>query len=689
MKYIPILLLLIATSANAQWHRLPSPPAAGPNQVAASPDNKHVYAATSDGIWHAANIDGPWSRFSLQGQNINSVQDFLFAGQGDVFFAATDTALLRSIDTGKTWKMILHRRVTAVVQDNLNITVAATGDTVNAVLRSSDLGQSWKTLAAAPPGGFAFVSFFAAPNYYFAGSGQEVLWRLPRSGGSWQMTNYPDREILSSTSYQNNIFAGALGKIYISTDFGASWIEPLGYGLDTSNDFLDAIAVNGLTIVAATFDGLVVSTDGGRNWTHTLRESDINGLSFTAGNFLISTASGLYASADGFAWHFVAIPTQAFTINDIVNSNGYLFARTTFAVYQSSDRGQSWMLANGPKGIWNLRKSGDAVLALAPQTIWRWRPDLHDSTGPGSWDSIATSRSIGYGGAATIGDKFFFADGIHSIYRSGNQGMSWDNLQFPGEMYTSSMFTNADTLFVVSNEDHWNLYASTDLGMTWSKRHVFPETGGTFSSLTAAVGSQMALSFYESFGNQDQTSGPRFYHSNDFGRTWTLDSVDVSALSVIGNSILAGSNSTGTFYNLSNGRTFRIGDSIARSFLAIASDDSLLYVGTSGQGIWMAALVQLPLAVRAEHQLATLPLELYPNPARAKSTLRFTLPQRGDIRLDIFNELGATVLTQDLGVLEAGQQKIFVTTSQLLNGVYSVRASSDTFSATGKLVVSH
>jgi hypothetical protein len=695
MKYISILLLFITTTVSAQWHRLLSPPAPGPNVVVTSPDLKQILAGTSDGLWQASQIDGPWTLVGFRGLNISAVGDFVFSGQGNVLFVSNGTGLYRSIDSGKSWSSVLSQNVFAITQDGINITVAISGyDTVNTFLRSSDVGQTWKTFAAAPPAakhGFSFLQFYSAPQYSFAVSVDFKLWRLPRSGGTWQSTGYTDPEINSITSFNNTIFVGALGHVYLSTDFGASWIEPLGYGLDTTRDFINALAVNGLTMVGSTNDGLIVSTDGGRNWVHTIHATDINALSFTAGNFLMSTGSGLYASTDGLAWHFVSIPSQAFAIRDIVTSKGFVFARTGSAIYQSSDRGRSWLLDNGPTGIWNLRKSGDDVLALGQQTIWRWRPSFLDSAGPGSWDSIQTSQRIGYGGAVRIGDTIFFANGGSNIFRSDDRGQSWDRMGFPGGIYTSSMFTTDDTLFVLSNEDHWNLYVSIDRGVTWTKRKMFPEIGGTFRSFVATNGPEMALWFDGSLSEQNQTIGPRMYQSSDFGRTWTLDTVNVDALSTINHSILASAFSKGinTIHNLSNGRTITVGDSITQSIFAIAGDDSLLYLGTDGQGLWASALADLPLSVRSEHSVAQMQMELYPNPAHRTSNLSFTLAYRDDIRLDIFNALGETVFMQDLGMMEAGEKSLPIATNVLSSGVYSVRISSDTFATTAKLIVSH
>lgn len=687
MKSLIVVLLFISSSTFAQWHQLSSPPAAGPNSYAASPDGKRIFAATPDGVWQASQIDGPWSLIAFRHQSIRVIADFGFTGQGDILFAASDTALYRSIDSGRTWSINLRKPVFAIAQDGINLTVAIFGDdTVNTVLRSSDLGDSWKTFAPAPPGahgGFSFLQFYVAPNYYFAWAGNQTLWRLPRTGGAWQKTGYKDAELNSITSFNNNIFVGARGRVYFSTDNGTSWIQTLGYGLDTNQDLIRELAVNGLTMVGGTPDSLAISTDGGRNWKHILVASDLSAVTFIGGNFVLSRGSGLYASPDGLSWHHVPMPTEASSIGDVVCLDTLIFARTGTAVFQSSDRGQTWRVAEGTGGIWQLRKSNNNILALGAQTIWRWRGD--------HWDSTQTSQLIGYGGAEMIGDTLFFADGGSGIYRSDDRGLDWYKLRsFPGEIYASSMFTVDDTLFVLSNEDHWNLYASTDYGTSWSKRVSLPDIGGTFRSLVSTAGSQMDF-WFVSFEHQGGMGGNELYRSNDYGHTWVSDTQNVAAMAAVGPSILASivSRAPSGVYNISNGYKLVGVDSVTSTIQTMAADDSLLYVGTTQRGLWAVPIAQLPLTVRSEHQVASMPMELYPNPARTKTTLHVALVGRGDAKLEIFNALGETVLMSDLGMLEGGPHDLPIETTWLTSGIYSVRISTDGAASTSRLIVSH
>jgi hypothetical protein len=118
-------------------------------------------------------------------------------------------------------------------------------------------------------------------------------------------------------------------------------------------------------------------------------------------------------------------------------------------------------------------------------------------------------------------------------------------------------------------------------------------------------------------------------------------------------------------------------------------DSGFAYIGTAIHGLWSAPLDQLPLSVRAEHQRASMPMEVYPNPARAKTMLHFELSERGEAHLEIFNVLGETVMLTDLGLLEAGSHDLPVGASWLLNGVYSIRISTDRSVSTSRLVLSH
>ncbi len=63
----------------------------------------------------------------------------------------------------------------------------------------------------------------------------------------------------------------------------------------------------------------------------------------------------------------------------------------------------------------------------------------------------------------------------------------------------------------------------------------------------------------------------------------------------------------------------------------------------------------------------------YPNPFNPTTTIKFTMPIRGDVTLQVFDVLGRLVTIQNLGTLESGVQEVFFNASHLASGVYNYR----------------
>ena len=96
-----------------------------------------------------------------------------------------------------------------------------------------------------------------------------------------------------------------------------------------------------------------------------------------------------------------------------------------------------------------------------------------------------------------------------------------------------------------------------------------------------------------------------------------------------------------------------------------------------------------PRGTAADDTPATTDLALTagPNPARSQTTLRFTLPEASDVRLNVHDALGRTVRQLDLGSRPAGEGTASVATAGLAPGVYVVRLVAGATLAETRLTV--
>ncbi len=79
----------------------------------------------------------------------------------------------------------------------------------------------------------------------------------------------------------------------------------------------------------------------------------------------------------------------------------------------------------------------------------------------------------------------------------------------------------------------------------------------------------------------------------------------------------------------------------------------------------------------------------YPNPFNPSTTIRFILPQRSEVKLEVFNVLGQLVALKTLGEQQAGEQNIAFDAGNLATGLYNYRLTMATTNAmvAGKMML--
>ncbi|MDX1430365.1 MAG: T9SS type A sorting domain-containing protein [Rhodothermales bacterium] len=89
---------------------------------------------------------------------------------------------------------------------------------------------------------------------------------------------------------------------------------------------------------------------------------------------------------------------------------------------------------------------------------------------------------------------------------------------------------------------------------------------------------------------------------------------------------------------------------------------------------------------------STIPTEFalgqnYPNPFNPSTTISFSLPTAEDVKLRVFNVLGAHVETLVAGPRTAGRYEVAWDASRLASGIYFYRLEAGGYSASKSLVV--
>jgi hypothetical protein len=79
--------------------------------------------------------------------------------------------------------------------------------------------------------------------------------------------------------------------------------------------------------------------------------------------------------------------------------------------------------------------------------------------------------------------------------------------------------------------------------------------------------------------------------------------------------------------------------------------------------------------------------EAYPNPFNPKTTMTLTMPMSGTMQVEVYNLLGQVVSTLASGYMDAGTYKLTWDASEVSSGMYFVKAQTDGFTKTQKLML--
>jgi flagellar hook assembly protein FlgD len=109
---------------------------------------------------------------------------------------------------------------------------------------------------------------------------------------------------------------------------------------------------------------------------------------------------------------------------------------------------------------------------------------------------------------------------------------------------------------------------------------------------------------------------------------------------------------------------------------ALARNDSNLFAGTWGGGVWRWPLSQIATSVEASSTESAVGFRLmqnYPNPFNPSTTIGFSNPKRAHVRIEILNVLGQVLETLVDKTEEAGVWSVRWNAENSPSGLYFYR----------------
>lgn len=525
-NYLLILLGLsitctLSSQTNAAWQQTSGPE--GGYVFNLERNATTIYAGTENGLWGSSDEGQSW-------QSVNPALNDLrvlchFVSDSEILALVIKLGphyedypyFIRSTDAGQTWTQI------AIYENPPYIFL---NSTVGEAKVWRDGGRIWINTYGAElyftnDNGFNWTQLTTPPETYFGKAvvyGDNILahnnfaqYRSSDLGANW--TVIPD------TSYVRDIFADGStvllmkqDSMFVSTDFGLNWQGGPTYFYDFSGV---KRASDGSFIL---FAYAIFHSDDGLNWQQITQSVPRYGLRSgveSGSSYVVAGPVGIYRTVQN---NTQFEQYQHEFINSGINSmaalpNGKLMVSTNYnGIWSSVDEGLNWVKILSPNSsiyfdvqFSEMTNIGDTLWAIGTNdTLFQqignsneWTKILHvDTWYPGEsffriighdlylvedaqirrtkdggthWETIVKDTSGFYGlrDIAEFGNYLFFTTNDGQVFRSANDGASWElNFTFgsPGAHRYNKLGVSGGKLLIWSE---YESFYSTNNGQTW------------------------------------------------------------------------------------------------------------------------------------------------------------------------------------------------------------------------------
>jgi hypothetical protein len=293
---------------------------------------------------------------------------------------------------------------------------------------------------------------------------------------------------------------------------------------------------------------------------------------------------------------------------------------------------------------------------------------------------------------AVSGTNLFAGTG-NGVFLSTNNGTSWSsaNSGLPNTYVYS--FVVLDTNLFAGTKG--NVYLSTNNGTSWTAA----STGQMSTKVQTLAVSPNGVGGMNLFAGTDSSG---VFRSTNNGTSWTsansgLTNLHINVLTVNGTALFAGTMG-GVFLSTNNGTSWTaVNNGLTNTGVrCLAVSGTNLFAGTDGDGVWRRPLSEMITDV--QQSTTQLPEKYslsqnYPNPFNPSTTIVYSIPERSNVRLSIFNTLGQKISDIVSETKDAGLYEQSFNASQLSSGIYFYRIeatsvnNSMTFVETKKMVL--
>ena len=306
--------------------------------------------------------------------------------------------------------------------------------------------------------------------------------------------------------------------------------------------------------------------------------------------------------------------------------------------------------------------------ATAPANSFLWSDIAYFKTAA-NYDRIITVYNAS--GAGNYNLYLAWSDDYGASI-TGNQVLLEANVDYGAKLAFNGGPSNLNGMITYVRQfssTDWDPYcrSTTDGGTNWVSGYI---DGSTNRARTIDIyAPRGANNVFKVAYNQDSTSGNYAYYTGGSNGSW--NSPYPTVISPTG---------TDTIFS----RT------IAGSKIGGGDECFALFSSGSGANIYASRLCQNSIGIHninSEVPNAYSLSQNYPNPFNPTTSINFSLPKKGMVKLIIYGILGNEVETLENGTMEAGNYIVDFNASSLSSGVYFYKLTAGDFTSTKKMLL--
>jgi|CZKP01.1.fsa_nt_gi photosystem II stability/assembly factor-like uncharacterized protein len=739
---VAVSIVLFYSSLNAQWIKTGFN-STGVTSIVSKEGNLFVstwgsaiYGSTDGGATWTADTDGlGYWFYTSYVYALAVVRSSDNSGATNLFAGMEEGGIWRSSNDGASWTWVYP--LGKLGEHDMNfVALGSAGSTIlagvaqtglNGVYRSVNDGGTWTVCnagfqTAADSNVRCFTSITVGSSTYFYVGTDGGLFISTSDGTSWTRisSGLPSGTITavvatppSGGNTDINLFVGVgYSGLYHSTDNGSSWTAAMNGLPTTGTPYIDALVASpvpsGTTSnIFASNGNVYVSTNNGAMWWNTDWPLSIASTAVCFGingDILLGGGYGIWKYSTAFDSDWVV--QQSGTSDTLwsvkaVDNNVVWVGGTNGGIFRSTNGGSAWTSVGGGiigSDIVYAIEALDANTAFASTTtIGQSGPSstriFKTTNGGGSWSQVFSqtngliggiqmqSTLQGYAMGSPVNEKW-------TILKTTDAGTTWNHLATePAQVGTESGLLSfqllGNTLWFGSSSGA--VYRSTDLGATWNS---FP-TSGSYPLGLHFNSPTIGLTGFASGGTNSSTTG---------GFSWdsaaSTGTNSVSCISGLGSEFWA-TTGTGIAYSNNLGQKWTF-TSPGHWGLITLNAVSMSPVTSQVNG-WAVGASGLILHYRrntssVSQTLSTLPAmfslgQNYPNPFNPATTINYSLPKAGNVKLTVYNTVGSKVATIVNEYKPAGSYSVKFNGTNLASGIYLYRLESGNYSAAKKFIL--